>query len=145
MFWCLSWPAIFARIYLHYRAIRSYIQSKVAEALLPGPSTIVFHFGRPLTSICFYSSQPAKTSYCLYAPDLLYKPILTAYPYLNRPTRASVLSGYTDSVVDKVLILPPRQVHQELEPSKGVRSLESSVAAIVYYAPQPLPAALCYL
>ena len=77
-------------------------------------------------------------------PNLLYKPILTAYPCLNRLTRASVLLGYIDSVVDKVLILPPRQVHQELEPSKGVKFLESSVAAIVYYAPQPL-AALCYL
>jgi len=44
-------------------------------------------------------------------PDLLHKPILTACPCLNRPTRASVLSGYTDSVVDKVLILPPKQVH----------------------------------
>src|ERR1700679_519714 len=72
------------------------------------------------------------------APDLLHKPILTACPCLNRPTRASVLSGYTDSVVDKVLILPPKQVHQESEPSKGVRFLESSVAAIVYHAPQLL-------
>ena len=79
------------------------------------------------------------------APDLLHKPIFTACPCLNRPTRASVLSGYTDSVIDKVLILPPRQVHQELEPSKGVRFLELSVAAIVYHAPQLLPAALRYL
>ena len=68
------------------------------------------------------------------APDLLYKPILIACPCLNRPTRASVLSGYIDSVVNKVLILPLRQVHQELEPSKGVRFLESSVATIIYYA-----------
>jgi hypothetical protein len=71
-------------------------------------------------------------------PDLLYKPILTACPCLDRPTRASVLSGYTDSVVGKVLILPPRQVYQKSGPSKGVSFLESSVAAIVYYAPQPL-------
>ena len=74
---------------------------------MPGPSTIVFYFGRPLTPICFYSSQPAKTSHCLYTPDLLHKPILTAYPYLDRLTRASVLSGYTDSVISEVLILLP--------------------------------------
>ena len=79
------------------------------------------------------------------APDLLHKPILIACPCLNRPTRASVLSGYTDSVVDKVLILPPKQVHQGSEPSEGVRSLESSVAAIVYHAPQLLLAASRYL
>ena len=86
-----------------------------------------------------------KASSYPYTPDLLHKPILTACPCLNRLTRASVLLGYTDSVVDKVLILPLRQVHQELEPSKGVRLLESSVAAIVYHAPQPLPAASRYL
>ena len=72
---------------------------------MPGPSTVVFCFGRPLTPICFYSSQPAKTSHYLYAPDLLYKPILTACPYLDRPTRASVLLGYIDSVTSEVLIL----------------------------------------
>ena len=71
-----------------------------------------------------------------YAPDLLYKPILTAYPYLNRLTRVSVLLCYIDSVVNKELILPLRQVHQESEPSKGVKFLESSVAAIVYHALQ---------
>ena len=75
-----------------------------------------------------------KASSYPYAFDLLHKPILTACLCLNRPTRASVLSGYTDSVIDKVLILPLRQVYQELELSKGVRFLESSVAAIVYYA-----------
>ena len=80
-------------------------------------------------------SEPAPAPARVH-PDLLHKPILTACPCLNRPTRASILSGYTDSVVDKVLILPPRQVHQESEPSKGVRFLESSVAAIVYHAPQ---------
>ena len=69
-------------------------------------------------------------------PNLLYKPILIAYPYLDRPIRISVLLGYTDSVVDKVLILPLKQVHQELEPSKGVRFLESSVTAIIYHALQ---------
>ena len=47
-----------------------------------------------------------KASSYLCAPDLLYKPILTACPCLNRPTRASVLLGYIDSVVNKVLILP---------------------------------------
>ena len=52
-----------------------------------------------------------KASSYPYTPDLLYKPILTAYPCLNRPTRASVLLGYIDSVINKVLILPPRQVH----------------------------------
>ena len=98
---------------------------------MPEPSTIVFYFGRPLTPVCFHSSQPAKTSHCLYAPDLLHKPILTACPCLNRPTHASVLSGYTDSIVDKVLILPPRQVHQESEPSKGVKFLESFITAII--------------
>ena len=41
-------------------------------------------------------------------PDLLHKPILTSCPCLDRPTRASVLSGYTDSVINKVLILPPK-------------------------------------
>ena len=81
----------------------------------------------------------ASSSSCTCAPNLLHKPILTACPCLNRPTRASALLGYTDSVVDKVLILPPRQVHQGSEPSEGVRSLESSVAAIVYHAPQLLP------
>ena len=86
-----------------------------------------------------------KASSYLCAPDLLHKPILTACPCLNRPTRASILSGYTDSVVDKVLILPLKQVHQELEPSKGVRFLELSVTAIIYYAPQPLLAVLYYL
>ena len=45
------------------------------------------------------------------ASNLLHKPILTACPCLNRPTRASVLSGYTDSVINKVLILPLKQVH----------------------------------
>ena len=72
---------------------------------MPGPSTIVFYFRRPLTPIYFYSSQPAKTSHCLYAPDLLYKPILIAYPCLNRPIYVSVLLGYIDSITSKVLIL----------------------------------------
>jgi hypothetical protein len=36
---------------------------------------------------------------------LLYKPILIAYPYLDRPIRASILSGYTDSITSEVLIL----------------------------------------
>jgi len=79
------------------------------------------------------------------APDLLHKPILAACPCLDKLTRASVLSGHTDSVVDKVLILPLKQVHQESEPSKGVRFLESSVAAIVHHALQLLPAASRYL
>ena len=77
------------------------------EALLPGPSTIIFYFRRPLTPIYFHSSQPAKTSHCLYTPDLLHKPILTAYPCLDRLTRASVLLGYIDSVTSEVLILLP--------------------------------------
>ena len=47
-----------------------------------------------------------KASSYLCAPDLLYKPILTAYPCLNRLTRASVLSGYTNNIINKVLILP---------------------------------------
>ena len=75
-----------------------------------------------------------KASSYLYVPDLLYKPILTACPCLNRPTRASVLLGYTDSVINKVLILPLRQVHQELELSKGVRFLELFITAIIYHA-----------
>ena len=70
-----------------------------------GPSTIVFYFGRPLTPIYFHSSQLAKTSHCLYTPDLLHKPILTAYPCLDRLIHASVLLGYTDSVISEVLIL----------------------------------------
>ena len=74
-----------------------------------------------------------KASSYPYAPDLLHKPILTACPCLNRLTRASILSGYTDSVIDKVLILPLRQVHQKLKPSEGIRFLESSIAAIIYY------------
>ena len=86
-----------------------------------------------------------KASSYLCAPDLLHKLILTACPCLNRPTRASVLLGYTDSVINKVLILPLRQVYQKLELSKGVRFLESSITAIVYYAPQLLLAALRYL
>ena len=40
-------------------------------------------------------------------PDLLHKPILTACPCLNRPTHASVLLGYIDSVTSEVLILLP--------------------------------------
>ena len=52
-----------------------------------------------------------KASSYPYAPDLLHKPILTACPCLNRLTRASVLLGYTDSVINKVLILPLKQVH----------------------------------
>ena len=70
-----------------------------------GPFTIVFYFRRPLTPIYFYSSQPAKTSHYLYIPDLLYKPILIAYPYLDRLIRASVLLGYIDSITSEVLIL----------------------------------------
>ena len=99
-----------------------------------GPSTIVFYFGRPLTPIYFHSSQPAKTSYCLYIPNLLYKPILTACLCLNRLIRASVFLGYTDSIINKKLILLLRQVHQESKLSKGVRFLESSITAIIYYA-----------
>ena len=67
-------------------------------------------------------------------PDLLHKPILTACPCLNRLTRASVLLGYTDSIINKVLILFLRQVYQKLELSKGVRFLELSVTIIIYYA-----------
>jgi hypothetical protein len=114
-----------ARIYIHCKTT---IHSKFTQTTCPVP--------------CHgYAGEVVKasSSSCTCAPDLLYKPILIAYPYLNRPTRVSVLSGYTDSVVNKVLILPLRQVYQGLEPSKGVRSLELSVAAIVYYAPQPLP------
>ena len=38
-------------------------------------------------------------------PNLLYKPIFIACPCLNRLICVFVLSGYIDSVVDKVLIL----------------------------------------
>ena len=84
-----------------------------------------------------------KASSYLYTPDLLYKPILTAYPCLNRLTHIFVLLGYTDSVINKVLILSLRQVHQKLEPSKGVRFLELSITAIVCYTPQ-LATASCF-
>ena len=47
-----------------------------------------------------------KASSYLYVPDLLYKPILTACLCLNRLIRVFVLLGYTDSVINKVLILP---------------------------------------
>src|SRR6266567_8181570 len=47
-----------------------------------------------------------KASSYLYTPDLLYKPILIAYPCLNKLIYVSVLLGYIDSVIDKVLILP---------------------------------------
>ena len=43
----------------------------------------------------------------LCAPNLLHKLIFTIYLCLNRPTHASVLLGYTDSVTSKVLILLP--------------------------------------
>ena len=86
-----------------------------------------------------------KASYYLYIPNLLYKPILTAYPYLNRLIYIFVLLGYINSVINKVLILPLRQVYQELKPNKGVKFLKSSVAAIIYYTPQLLLAALYYL
>ena len=79
-----------------------------------------------------------EASSYLCAPNLLYKPILIAYLCLNRLTRVFVFLGYIDSVINKVLILLLRQVYQELEPSKGVRFLESSVAAIIYYTPQLL-------
>ena len=51
-------------------------------------------------------SKPAPAPARVH-PDLLHKPILTACPCLNRPTRASVLLGYTDSVTSEVLILLP--------------------------------------
>ena len=50
----------------------------------------------------------ASSSSYMYAPNLLYKPILIAYPYLNKLTRISVLLGYIDSIINKVLILPLR-------------------------------------
>ena len=78
-------------------------------------------------------------------PDLLHKPILTACLCLNRLIRASVLLGYTDSVINKKLILFLRQVYQESKLSKGVRFLELSITAIIYHAPQLLPAASRYL
>ena len=117
-----------ARVHMHCRATRVTYTASLPELLAQFLAT-VFHANASTVA-------SHQTSSCPYAPDLLHKPILTAYPCLDRPTRASVLSGYIDSIVDKVLILPPRQVHQGSEPSKGVRSLESSVAAITYHAPQ---------
>ena len=50
----------------------------------------------------------ASSSSCIYAPNLLYKPILIAYPYLNKLIRVPILLSYIDSIINKVLILPLR-------------------------------------
>ena len=57
-----------------------------------------------------YIGEVVKASFSsyIYTSNLLHKPILTAYPCLNRLIHISILLGYIDSVVDKVLILPLR-------------------------------------
>jgi hypothetical protein len=100
-------------------------QFSTSDAILTPAS---FHGGLP-------AQQPSAYVHLICSISLLHKLSLA---HNSRPTRASVLSGYTDSVVGKVLILPPKQVHQESEPIEGVRFLEPSIAAIVHHAPQPL-------
>ena len=55
------WVTVFALTIQDTFALQSYesyIQSRVAEALLPGPPTIVFYFGRP-PDACLLPQQPA--------------------------------------------------------------------------------------
>ena len=89
MLWCLSW---LARIYMHCKLLYT---ASLPELLAQFLATIT-------------QQLVDKASSYLCAPDLLHKPILIACPCLNRPTRTSVFLGYTDSIINKVLILPLR-------------------------------------